>query len=436
MNFGLPFYHHILAFLGALVYGFPSRKLIVVGVTGTKGKSSVVYLVSRILNEAGIKTGAVGSIEWRVGNEALANPKAMTMPGRFAVQKMLRKMVDAGCEAAILEVTSEGIKQSRHKFIDFDAAVFTNLRPEHIESHGSFEKYRAAKLKLFEALAASRARKKFKGESFDKTIIVNLDDENAGYFLDYGVERKIGYQLKTQNEKLKITTKNLKVEEYSLGADDIQFVLDGQKFLSPLMGAFNLYNILAAMAVVKLFGVPDEQIKLALLNIKFIPGRMEFIGAGQPFRIIVDYAHTLDSMKAVLSLMSKFKIQNSKLLCVFGSAGGGRDKWKRPEMGKVAVEYCDKIILTTDDPYDEDPKKIVSDIQKGIPVDKIQLVEIIIDRTQAIRKALQSARSGDIVAILGRGSEEYMRGPNGALIPWSDNKEISEAIKTLGRKAM
>ena len=209
--FLLNFYHYCLALAGAFLYGFPSRKLTVIGITGTSGKSTVVELSSKILQEAGFKVASLSSIKFKIGDKEWENKLKMTMPGRFKIQRFLSQAVKAGCEYAVLEVTSEGIKQYRHKFIDFNTALLTNLSPEHIEAHGSFEKYRGAKLQLFKIA---------------KIHIINLDDENAEFFWKIPAEKKIGYQLKTQNSKLKIIIQNLK-----------------------LLGDFNLYNALAAIEV-------------------------------------------------------------------------------------------------------------------------------------------------------------------------------------------
>jgi len=395
-DFLLSFYHYCLALTGAFLYGFPSRKLTVIGITGTSGKSTVVELSSKILQEAGFKVASLSSIKFKIKEKEWENKLKMTMPGRLKVQKFLRQAVRAGCKYAVLEVTSEGIKQFRHKFINFDVAVFTNLSPEHIESHGSFEKYREAKLRLFKIA---------------KVHIINLDDENAEFFWKIPAEKKISYKL---NEGARLLPKNLK-----------------------LLGEFNLYNALAAIEVGLSQGVSLEICKKALEKIKGILGRMEIV-IKEPFTVIVDYAHTPQSLKKVYEtiLNSKFLIPNSKLICVLGACGGGRDKWKRPVLGKIAAKYCDEIIITNEDPYDENPLKIMEDIESGFsqipnPKSQIPKYEKILDRREAIRKALELAQPSDIVVITGKGSEPWMCVAGGEKIPWDDRKIVKEEFTRL-----
>ncbi|MGB2762254.1 MAG: UDP-N-acetylmuramoyl-L-alanyl-D-glutamate--2,6-diaminopimelate ligase [Minisyncoccales bacterium] len=402
-GFLLDFYHFSLAGFGAFLYRFPSSKIKIIGVTGTNGKSTVVSLATKILEEAGCKVASISSIKFKLGEKEWKNDLKMTMPGRLKLQKFLRQAVNTGCQYVVLEVTSEGIKQHRHCFIDFDTAVFTNLTPEHIESHGSFEKYKEAKGKLFQAT---------------KNIhIINLDDKNAEYFLKFPARKKYTYGL----EKGDINTKNT------------QFKLN-------LFGEFNIYNSLAAICIGLSQGVDLETSQKALEKIKAIPGRMEKV-VDKPFTVIVDYAHTPDSLVKVYQTIrnSKFKIQNSKLICVLGSTGGGRDKWKRPEMGKIADQYCDEIILTNEDPYDENPEKILDEIFSGFSKsnlkNQISKIYRILDRKEAIKKALTLAKSGDIVIITGKGCEPWMCVADGRKIPWDDRQVVREQLEELKIKS-
>ncbi len=417
-NFFQPFYHYIIAFLGAIFYRFPSLSINVIGVTGSKGKSSVVYLLSKIFENAGIKVGASSSIYFKIGDNEIFNDKKMTMPGRFFMQKFLRQCVKKGCKYAIIEVSSEGIKQFRHKFIKFDTVVFTNLEQEHIESHGGFENYRRTKLKLFQAWGI-------------KNSVVNIDDKNVVFFLAINTRiLRFGYGL--YNNALDFTGfdfKSLYKPQTIISLNPLEFILNGFYFKSFLYGEFNLYNILAALTVASLKGVPLEFCSSALLSIKGIPGRFEFIHCSQDFSVIVDYAHTPVSLEQVYKTAKNFlKNKTNKLICVLGSAGGGRDKWKRPELGKLAALYCNKIILTNEDPYDEDPLNIILDIKKGINLKNKENIEVfeIIDRKEAIRKALVMAKNGDVVIITGKGSEQWMMIAGQKKIPWSDKKIIEE----------
>ncbi len=406
-KFFQPSYHWFLAFFSALIYWFPSQKLYVLGVTGTKGKTTVIGIINAILEEAGYKTSLISTLRFKIGQESKDNKLKMTMPGRFFVQKFLRKSVKAGVSYALLEMTSQGVLQFRHKFIGLDAMLFTNLAPEHIEAHGTFEKYREAKMRLFETVAKSKKPK--------KTIIINGDDENAKYFLQVKADEKIIYGLKD-------------AERYLLKKDSTELAIDGIKIHSKLLGEFNVYNILAAVAFAKSQGIGMDIIKTALEKFSGVPGRVEMIDEGQDFKVVVDYAHTPDSLQKIYEVF-----QNSRRICVLGAAGGGRDKWKRSEMGKIAASQCDHIILTNEDPYDEDPRQILADIKSGIKKALFPSIHIskILDRRQAIRKALQIAKTGDTVLITGKGSEPWIMGPGGEKTKWDDREVAREELKKI-----
>ena len=417
-NFFQPAYHTILAYAGALLYGFPSKKLKVVGVTGTKGKSTVVYLISKIL-EARLQNGqkpgfgevaACGSLGYKIKDKEWPNTLKMTMPGRFRLQKLLAEAVKAGCEYFVLEVTSEGIKQKRHLGITFDCAVFTNLHKEHLESHGSFENYYQAKQELFK---------------LTKNIhVVNADDNYTDLFGNFPAKHKMFYGLKKGDlvaDKVQSTQKGASFELY------------GTYFDNHLAGEFNVMNCLAALAVGAMYKIDLPSMKPVLEAIKFIPGRMEFLQR-EPFNVVVDYAHTPDSLEAVyktLKATSDKRQATSKLICVLGAAGGGRDKWKRPEFGKIAAEYCDEIILTNEDPYDENPEEVLNQISSGFSLatsNKQQATSKILDRKEAIRKAISLAKTNDTVIITGKGSETSMAVSGNKKISWSDKEVVQEFI--------
>jgi UDP-N-acetylmuramyl-tripeptide synthetase len=397
-------YHYVLALLGALVYGFPSRKLFVVAVTGTKGKSSTVEIIRTMFEGAGYKVATAGTIRFSIGSEVEPNLFKMTMPGRFFLQKFLRKAVAKGATHAVIEMTSEGAAQFRHKGIELDALVFTNLSPEHIESHGSLENYIAAKLSLARHLETSK--------KIPRYLVANADDKVGQEFLKTKVEVVVPYSLKD-------------AEPYSVDDKTVRFVWKhGQLFTVPLPGLFNLKNVLAALSLGEAMGIALEVLHKSLEHMGTIAGRAERVGNTQPYAVVVDYAHTPDSLKA---LFETFK--NRRIIAVMGSTGGGRDKWKRPEMGKVAEEYADMVFLTNEDPYDEDPQKIVEEIAKGFAKKR---PHIILDRRQAIREALREAREGDAVLITGKGTDPYIMGQKGTREEWSDKKVATEELKKLG----
>ncbi len=392
--FLLSWYHFGLALLGAVLYRFPSKKLKVVGVTGTNGKTTVINLTTKILETAGYKVASLSSIKFKIGDKESPNTLKMTMPGRFKIQKFLRQAVNNKCQYAVLEVTSEGIKQHRHQFIDFDVAVFTNLSPEHIEAHGSFENYRAAKGKLFQAT---------KG-----THVINVDDKNAQYFLQFPANKKYTYGL-TQGD---INTKNT-------------------QFKLKLIGDFNLYNALAAICVGLSQRINLETCQKAVEKAEGIPGRMEMV-IKEPFKVLVDYAVTPDALEKLYQAIKKI-FSPQRIIAVFGSCGGGRDKWRRPVLGKVAAQYCDKVIITNEDPYDEDPYQILSMIKSGISKSQFPTSNFyeILDRREAIRKSLELAKPGDIVVITGKGCEPWICVKGGKKIPWDDRKVAREEFEKL-----
>lgn len=440
----LDWYHRTLAGLGAWFYGFPSRKLTVIGVTGTNGKSTVVYLLARILEVAGKKVVASSSIEFQIGEQHWSNKYKMTMPGRFFLQRFLRKAVRAGCTYAVLEVTSEGIAQYRHRFIDFDVAVFLNLSPEHIERHGSYERYRASKGELFRALKIQIPKPKFQINSktqIPKISIVNLADKEAEYFLQFSADRYMGFRLGSKESSIHGSSTSMDefvAEDLRTGAGGISFTVRGIEFSSSLLGNINIENLLAATSAAHAIGITIAQCAEAIKVIPEVPGRLEEIPNDRGIRIFVDYAHNpaaLESVYQTLKPMTQ-SANNTKtnMICVLGAAGGGRDKWKRPKLGKLAAKYCSSIILTDEDPYDEDPEKIINEVSQGVgslqsAAHNLQpSVEKILDRKEAIHKAIKIAKSGDVVVITGKGSEPWMILKNGKKVPWDDRKITREAL--------
>lgn len=408
-KFIFDWYHFGLALVGALIYRFPARKLKIIGVTGTNGKSTVVFLTSRILESAGYKTAAISSIQFKIGDQIWPNTLKMTMPGRFKVQKFIRQAVAAGCKYLVLEVTSEGIRQHRHRFIGFNTAILTNVTPEHIESHGGFENYRRAKGKLFQSIRPNGK------------MIINLDDDNADYFLYFTATEKWGYSIK--NKLRENIHQIITARDIHLSRNGSDFQINKTVLRINLLGKFNIHNALAAIAAGISEKISLDKINLALENIKGIPGRLEIV-AQEPFTVIVDYAHTPDALEKVYQTLKK--VFNGKLIGVLGSAGGGRDRWKRPEMGRIADRYCDEIIITNEDPYDEDPQMIVEEVASGV---KKHSMKKIIVRREAIREALQSAKEGDIVIITGKGCESWMCVAGGKKIAWDDREIVKEELK-------
>ncbi len=395
-------YHLAVALLGAALFGFPSRSLIVVGVTGTKGKSSTVEMIGAIAEAHGWKVALLDSIRVKLGPAERPNTMRMSMPGRFFIQRFFWHAKQSGCTIAVIEMTSEGARQHRHRGIALDALVFTNLAPEHIESHGSYEKYAEAKLELGLQLVRSRKR--------PRIMVANGDDIVGARFLTLPVEAALPFSLQGIRHS----------------ADDAHgtFEYGGDEIMIALPGEFSLKNALAAATVCHALGVPVSDIARGLASITRIPGRAERIEAGQDFTVVVDYAHTPDSLRALYDAYA-----NRRRICVLGSTGGGRDTWKRPVMGKIAAEMCDTVILTNEDPYDEDPQSIIAQLARGM--EGIEAPEVIIDRRAAIARALSLAKPGDAVLISGKGTDPTIQGPRGTSIPWSDAGVALEEIERL-----
>jgi len=410
-------YHFLLAYAAAVRYWFPGRNLTVIGVTGTKGKTTVVALVHEVLSASDMPVMSASSLRFRIGAIETQNTLKMTMPGRFFIQRLLRRAVTAGCRYAVLEVTSQGIAQCRHRGIPFAGAVMTNVAPEHIESHGGFEPYLRAKLDLFWRLPRKGA------------AIINRDDPQWRRFSAATSAHKIFYG----KDGITIGGKQWKITDVAIEKDGMMFSIAGVAVRSALLGAFNFSNVLAAVAVGLSHSIALERIATAIARVTGVPGRMEFVARG-PVAVVVDYAHTPDSLEAVYAFLSKNakrKTKNAKLICVLGAAGGGRDMWKRLAFGKIAAKYCDEIILTNEDPYDEDPMMILADIETGIPTNSKQqtaALRTILDRGEAIKTALGSARSGDTVVITGKGAEPWIMGPQGSKLPWDDRAVAREAL--------
>jgi UDP-N-acetylmuramoyl-L-alanyl-D-glutamate--2,6-diaminopimelate ligase len=368
-------------------------------------------MLNAILEEAGHTTAVLDSIRIKIGKDSKPNEMRMSMPGRFYIQRFLSRALRAQCSAAIIEMTSEGARQYRHRGLALDALIFTNLAPEHIEAHGSYEKYADAKFELGKQLVRSSKR--------PRIIVANAEDAQSSRYLSLPVEEKISYSLKGTSH----------VSNEAGG----RFTFDGIDIAVSLPGDFSLQNALAASTLARALGVKTETIARALEKMSDIPGRAQHIEVGQDFTVIVDYAHTPDSLRALYDAYA-----NSRKICVLGATGGGRDAWKRPVMGKIAEEYCAEVILTDEDPYDESPTDIASALASGMS----KHPTIIMDRREAISRALsmattlrqaRDASNQDNIAVLitGKGTDPCICGPKGTKIPWSDAQVAREEMQKI-----
>jgi len=440
-----PVYHFLLSGVSAVVYGRPSDELIVIGVTGTTGKTTTVYLIAKMLQSCGYKVGYTSTAMFHDGEKEWINDKKMTMLGRFFTQKIMRTMVKNGCHFAIIETSSEGIRQFRHQFINYDILVFTGLYPEHIESHGSFEKYRQAKEKLFAHLKTCSTKyvsedwrvikpqselQKTELKRIKKTTVINADDENAHYFTAYSCEERVLLTKNKHNPLIKGKDRLLvygNIEASRLGTS---FELQNEKIYLALLGAFNVTNAMFAIGVGSALGLDRKKLYDSLAKINGVPGRLEKIETGQDFTVIVDYAFEPKALKKLFETISLFP--HNRVISVIGSAGGGRDIARRPKLGEISGTEADIVIVTNEDPYDDDPKTIIDQVSLGAEKAGKKLNDNlykILDRRQAIIKAIDLARPDDIVLITGKGSEQAICVADGKMIPWDDRQEAREAIK-------
>lgn len=402
--------------------------MIVVGVTGTNGKSTTVKLISEILSASGKKVGFISTAEIQIGKHWVLNDMKMTMPGRNILQKLLCEMQKAGCEYAIVETSSQGVEQYRHIGVNYDVAVFTNLTPEHIEAHGGFENYKAAKGKFFSHLASSK-RKVLDGKTIEKVSVINLDDPHSGYFLQFEADKKFGYSIEASYDLT--GTEETRACDISLTSRGSKFIANGMPFETNLLGLHNIYNCLAAISACFALGIPLSQMAAPLKNVS-VPGRMEFIQEGQDFIVLIDYAPEPQSVSKLYKTLELFPKRN--IIHILGSCGGGRDRARRPVLGRLAGKLSHTVIVTNEDPYDDDPNVIIREVALGAreagKVDGKNLFTFL-DRRAAIQKAFKLAGKNDIVIITGKGCEQAIVGAHGKKIPWDDRRVAREELKKI-----
>ncbi len=416
-KFFQPFYHLVLAVTGNIRYGFPGKKLIVIGITGTNGKSTTTELVNSILKETGLKTAMLSTVAFEIAGKREDNTTSRTTLGRWQLQHKLREAVDAGCSHAVIEVASEGLVMHRLWGIPFDIAVFTNLSPEHLNTHGNMEAYREAKGMLFKGLSKSMR----KGQP--KTLIINADDKAAKYFYHFDADKKITYGI-THGE---IWATNMVFGEQT----EFTLVDDNEKYLvtTNLPAKFNVYNLLAAYTVGKALSLEPKLVIRALEKVKGIKGRMEEVKNERNIRIIIDYAMTPDAYEMLFTELRR--TGKGRLIAVFGAAGD-RDKEKRPLIGEIAGRMTNYTILTDDESYSENPAVIVDSIAEGLEKVRKSNYEIILDRREALKRAIAVAESGDTVVAIGMGHEKYRNLGGNRKIEWDEASIIRDILVELG----
>jgi UDP-N-acetylmuramoyl-L-alanyl-D-glutamate--2,6-diaminopimelate ligase len=414
--------HKMRGMLAATIYGYPGRKLKIIGVTGTNGKTTTCNMISRILEKANYRVGMATTINFKIGKDEWVNTSKMTTVSPFALQKFLANCLKAGCHWVIVETTSHAIAQYRNYGVDYQIAIMTNLTHDHLDYHKTFDEYRKVKSQLFIT---------------GKTInIINHDDEKTYDFLaqiparstiSYGTDSSVG----NRKGRPDILAKKINLEStgsvFTVVTPTSQIAIDLK-----LPGKFNIYNALAAISVAYALKIHLDVAKTALDELDLVPGRMEKVELGQSFAVLIDYAHTPDALEKVYQTLTMAK--RARIISVLGSCGD-RDKTKRPILGALAGKFADIVIVTNEDPYTEDAAKIIEEVAGGVPrgadskTPKIENQNFfkIMDRKEAIIKAINMAYKDDIVLITGKGAEECMI-VGEQKIPWSDRKIAKDAL--------
>ena len=423
-----------LASAAAWWYGDPSHELTVVGITGTDGKTTTAYLAVAALEAAGSRAGMIGTIATRIGGRTEDHHAHATTPEAPELQAALRAMVDAGDDVAVIETTSHGLALDRVASVAYDVAILTNLTHEHLELHGTWEAYRDAKLSLFDRLRA--ARLVTKPRPVAAAAIVNIDDPSAGAFI--GTARDAGARVVTYGTETAADIRAIRItgDAGRLHAD-IEGPAGAAALELRLAGRFNIHNALAVVALGEVLGLDPDAVRDGLASLEGVPGRMERIEAGQPFGVVVDFAHSPASLQTVLDLLAPAAAaRGGGLIVVFGSAGE-RDTAKRPQMGRIAGERARLVIVTDEDPRGEDREAILDEIARGAETAgrrRGQDLQLIADRRTAIATAFEAARPGDIVLLAGKGHEQSIIGSHGEE-PWDERTTARELLAELGYRA-
>lgn len=446
-DFIISFWHYLQAWWGSVKYSHPSENLLVIGVTGTSGKSSTIHFLRQALEGLGYKVGSLSTADFYIVGEQKLNDRKMTMLGRGENHKFLRKMKEENCDIAILETTSEGALQHRHRFINYDFIIFTNLYREHIEAHGGFQNYKNCKLEILEYVSkckpkywcktgsgwevTSFKKKNKECNKIPKTCIVSANNDHTLEGLEFDFDEKnifaredkkiYDYPQEVNNEVVSKENKTSK--------DGISFEIGNTKFNPKVYGKHNIWNLLAAISVAKSLSASWSELKQIIDNVDPPPGRVEFIEQAEShgFKVIVDYAFEPKALQELYKVVDLFDTNN--IIHVCGSAGGGRDTWRREEIGKIAGKKADKVIVTNEDPYDEDPEQIISQVAEGAKQTKLDQENLyqIKSREEAIEQAIKLAEENAIVLVTGKGSEQGIV-EQGELIPWDDREVVREKI--------
>jgi UDP-N-acetylmuramoyl-L-alanyl-D-glutamate--2,6-diaminopimelate ligase len=400
-----------LADLSATFYGFPAKRLKLAAVTGTNGKTTTTFLIKHICEKAGLRCGLIGTVRYEIGERVL--PATRTTPESLDLQELFAQIANAGCRAAAVEVSSHALAQERTRGLEWDVAVFTNLTQDHLDFHGTMERYFESKMKLFTQLAQQQKKRK-------AVAVVNIDDR-YGEQLRNKIDKKISVITYGMGVRADFRASNYRME---FGGTSYQLDARGKSFLVrvPLIGRFNVANSMAALAAANALGVGLREAVLSLGKSPQVPGRLEAVPAKRQFQAFVDYAHTPDALLNVLKTLRE--LEPGRLIVVFG-CGGDRDRQKRPLMGEIADRHADYAIITSDNPRKEDPNAIIAEVDKGF---RSAHYEKIVDRTEAITRAIELAQPRDIVLIAGKGHENYQEFADHT-VPFDDLQVARRALE-------
>jgi len=387
--------HEALGIIASNYFDNPSEKLKVIGVTGTNGKTTVATLLYHLFKNLGFPCGLISTVENIIFDTTL--PTELTTPDAKQLQKLFFDMVNAGCEYCFMEVSSIAVHQQRIAGTVFTGGIFTNITHDHLDYHGTFENYLKCKQAFFNYLPS---------KAF---AISNLDDKNGEIMVQNSKAKRIFYAMK------RLAHYNVKVLENTL--EGLHLIMDNRELWVPLIGVFNAYNLLAVYATAKELGISTDEILKKLSLVTPVKGRFQIIKhPNQPKYVIIDYAHTPDALKNILENIKEMNVHH--VIVVFG-CGGNRDKEKRPMMGKIASELADKVVITSDNPRNENPKLIIEEILKGVSKNNLNKVTTLVDREEAIETAIKFAQNHDVVIIAGKGHENYQE-INGVKVPFDD----------------
>ncbi len=394
-----------LARTADMFYGKPSSKMNLIGITGTKGKTTSTFFIKNILEENGYKSGLIGTINNYIGDEILYTK--FTTPEAEKVNELLAEMVRKNCSHCVMEVSSHALEMKRVAYLDFDIAIFSNITSDHLDFHHSFENYLKAKKKLFDNLKP------------DAKILYNIDDKNYSALIGDAANEKFSYGMNKESD--------FRIKDISFDLNGTEFKIEHKKKIydlkTKLIGKFNAYNAAAAFATGVMLGLKPEEASAAIESTPQVPGRFEVISRGEK-KVIIDYSHTADSLEQALQALNEIRNDDRKIYTVFG-CGGDRDKFKRPVMGEIAERLSDVVCVTSDNPRTEDPFDIIEDIKKGFKGNEYKEIE---DREEAIKTAICDSEQDAVVLIAGKGHETYQE-INGVRHHFSDKEKAEEYLK-------